>query len=56
MALGGQVSDHLGAEVGDGRPHGLGVADIGLDKAVAIGFRGGFERAEQARIGQLVQH
>ena len=54
MALGRQVGDHVRLELPQSLGHGLGVADVGLDKGIAVAGRHRLQRAEHARVGQLV--
>ena len=54
MALGGQVSDHLGLEVGERLGNAVGIGDVSLDKLVARTGRRRRQGTQHPGIGQLV--
>jgi len=56
MAFSGEVGDDVRLEILQDASDSLGVADVGLDEAVAVAPRCGLKRAEQAGIGQLVEN
>lgn len=54
MALGRQVHDETGLRLGEGRLHGGGIGDIGLQETVLVGAVGGAEIETVAGVGEGV--
>jgi hypothetical protein len=55
VALGCEVSNHVGLELAEQPPYEGAVADVALDEAVAPVVRHLVERFEHSGIGQLVE-